>query len=204
MASPALPERYHLLEELGEGATCTVYKADDAVLGHPVAIKVVRPNLAIHARFRARFDREVALSAQVIHPRVIPVYDAGRLEDGRPFVTLACADSGSLSDLLETQPTLTEALRLIDQVLEALSAMHAMGLLHQDLKPANVLLHPATPGMPMVQWMPGWRIWVWQERWQTSPCTSAASREPPPGWRPSSETVGMLSSARGPISTQSG
>jgi hypothetical protein len=142
MASPALPERYHLLEELGEGATCTVYKADDAVLGHPVAIKVVRPNLAIHARFRARFDREVALSAQVIHPRVIPVYDAGRLEDGRPFVTLACADSGSLSDLLETQPTLTEALRLIDQVLEALSAMHAMGLLHQDLKPANVLLHP--------------------------------------------------------------
>jgi tetratricopeptide (TPR) repeat protein len=139
--SPVLPARYRLLEELGEGATCTVYKAEDSVLGHPVAIKVVRPNLAIHARFRARFDREVALSAQVVHPRVIPVFDAGRLDDGRPFVTLACADAGSLSDLLDTQPTLTEALRLIDQVLEALSAMHAMGLLHQDLKPANVLLH---------------------------------------------------------------
>jgi eukaryotic-like serine/threonine-protein kinase len=136
-----LPERYRLLEQLGEGATCHVYKAQDALLGHPVAIKVVRPNLAIHARFRARFDREVALSAQVVHPRVIPVFDVGRLDDGRPFVTLACADSGSLSDLLDTQPTLTEALRLIDQVLEALAAMHAMGLVHQDLKPANVLLH---------------------------------------------------------------
>jgi len=140
-SSPVLPERYRLIEELGEGATCTVYKADDQMLGHPVAIKVVRANLAIHARFRARFDREVALSAHVVHPRVIPVYDAGRLEDGRPFVTLACADSGSLSDLLGTQPTMTEALRLMDQVLEALSAMHALGLLHQDLKPANVLLH---------------------------------------------------------------
>jgi len=140
-ASLVLPDRYHLLEEVGEGATCTVYKAEDAVLDHPVAIKIVRANLAIHARFRARFSREVALSAQVVHPRVIPVYDTGRLQDGRPFVTLAFADAGSLSDLLITQPTLTEALRLIDQVLEALSTMHAMGLLHQDLKPANVLLH---------------------------------------------------------------
>ena len=86
--SPVLPERYRLLEELGEGATCTVYKAEDAVLGHPVAIKVVRATLAIHARFRARFDREVALSAQVVHPRVIPVYDAGRLEDGQLAASL--------------------------------------------------------------------------------------------------------------------
>lgn len=143
--TPELPERYRLIEDLGEGATCTVYKAQDTVLDQPIAIKIVRPNLAIHARFRARFDREVALSAQVIHPHVIPVFDTGRLKDGRPFVTLACADSGSLSDLLDTQPTLTEALRLIDQVLDALATMHAMGLLHQDLKPANVLLHQRDP-----------------------------------------------------------
>jgi len=150
--SPTLPERYHLVDQIGDGATCSVYRATDALLGREVAIKVVRRNLAIHARFRARFAREVALSAEVVHPRVIPVLDTGRLEDGRPFVSLAHADLGSLSDLLKKRPPMDEALRVINQVLDALAHMHAHGFLHQDLKPANVLLH-STPGGETDAWV---------------------------------------------------
>jgi len=144
---PELPDRYRPLALLGEGATGSVYRAADLVLGVDVALKVVRPNLSVHARFRARFAREVALSSQVVHPRLVPVHDTGRLPDGRPFVALAYADGGSLASLMTRPMGLAEALRLVDQVLDALAALHARGVLHQDLKPANVLLHTAGPGV---------------------------------------------------------
>ncbi len=145
---PVVPDRYRPLRLLGEGATGSVYEANDRLLGHKVALKVVRANLAIHARFRARFAHEVALSARVVHPRLVPVYDYGRLPDGRPFVSIALADKGSLDDLLDQQPPLSEALRLVDQILDALGYLHARGYLHQDLKPANVLLHSGLGGRP--------------------------------------------------------
>lgn len=150
---PELPERYRPLGVLGEGATGSVYRADDLVLGVDVALKVVRPNLALHARFRARFAREVALSAQVVHPRLVPVLDHGQLPDGRPFVALAYADAGSLAGLMKREPSLKEALRLIDQVLDALAALHARGVLHQDLKPANVLMHSNGTGPKVDAWV---------------------------------------------------
>lgn len=143
---PILPERYTLIDEIGEGATCVVYKAVDKKLERNVAIKVVRRNLAIHARFRARFGREVALSAEVVHPRVIPVFDTGRLDNGCPYVSLAHADQGSLSDLLKQRPPMGEAVRLMEHVLDALAHIHARGFLHQDLKPGNVLLHTGADG----------------------------------------------------------
>ena len=149
---PTLPQRYTLIKTIGEGATCTVFHAQDALLGRAVAIKVVRRNLAIHARFRARFAREVTLSAEVVHPRVIPVLDTGRLACGLPYVSLAHADQGSLGDLLKRRPPMAEALRLIHQVLDALAHMHAQGFLHQDLKPANVLLH-STPDGTVHAWV---------------------------------------------------
>jgi tetratricopeptide (TPR) repeat protein len=108
---------------------------------------VVRPQLAVHARFRARFAREVALCASVLHPRIVPVFDTGRLQDGRPFVVMALADHGSLAELLRMRPPLRLLLRILDQVLDALSALHARGLLHQDLKPGNVLLHSGAEGV---------------------------------------------------------
>ena len=131
---------------LGEGATGYVWLAHDSLADAAVAIKIVRPNLAKYARFRTRFAREVALSAQVIHPRLVPVYDYGKLFDGRPYVVMGHADQGSLGHLLRWGPPVTEVLRIIDQVLEALSALHARGLVHQDLKPANVLLYSGPLG----------------------------------------------------------
>ena len=137
---PALPDRYEPTRLLGEGSTGDVYLARDKAMEEDVAVKVVRANLAMHAKFRARFAREVALSAQFVHPRVIPTYDEGRLADGRPYVALAFADAGSLVQVIE-RADVREGLRLLDQVLEALAAIHGRGLLHQDLKPQNILLH---------------------------------------------------------------
>ena len=149
---PVLPPRYRPTHLLGEGATGSVYHAFDSLLGEAVAVKVVHPNLAIHARFRARFAHEVALSTLVEHPRLIPVHDTGKLPDGRPYVSLAYADRGSLEDLLRQGRPLREVLRLVEQVLEALGALHAHGLLHQDLKPGNVLLRSG-PGGQLDAWV---------------------------------------------------
>ena len=144
---PTLPERYRPTRLLGEGATGVVYHAEDKLLGTEVAVKVVKTNLALHRRFRARFAREVAISARIVHPHVVPVYDTGALATGEPFVALGFAPGGSLADLLKARPPVGEVLRLIDEVLDALGAIHARSLLHQDLKPSNVLLYPGTDGL---------------------------------------------------------
>lgn len=137
---PQLPARYVLGRRIGDGATGTVYQAKDQVLSADVAIKVVRRNLAVHRRFRSRFAREVTLSAQVVHPRMVPIHDYGRTLDDLPFVAMAYATDGNMGDLLTQGPPLETVLRLLDEVLDALAALHARGLVHQDLKPHNVLL----------------------------------------------------------------
>lgn len=139
--APVLPERYRVLAPLGEGAAGVVWLAEDRLLGLEVAVKVVKANLALHRRFRARFAREVAISARIVHPRVVPVYDTGSLATGEPFVVLGYATGGNLYELLHTRPPLVEALRFVDEVLESLAAIHAREMVHQDLKPGNVLLH---------------------------------------------------------------
>ncbi len=143
---PLLPERYQLGRKIGEGATGTVHFAMDQLLNMEVGIKVVRRNLAMHRRFRARFAREVSIAAQVVHPRMVPLHDYGKTLDDLPFVAMAYAPDGNLSDLLEQAPSLEQVVRLLDEVLEALAALHARGLVHQDLKPHNVLLYRDSRG----------------------------------------------------------
>lgn len=140
MRSPLLPARYAPLELVGEGATGEVWRAHDEERHTDVALKIVRPALARLPRFRARFAREVAISASICHARIVPVLDRGTLEDGRPYVVLAYAAQGSLATLLERRPPLGDVLAVLDQVLEALAVLHAHGLVHLDLKPENVLL----------------------------------------------------------------
>ncbi len=147
---PVLPPRYICTRLLGEGGTGVVYHAEDRLLETEVAVKVVKSNLALHRRFRARFAREVALSARITHPHVIPVHDTGTLSTGQPYVALGYAPGGSLADLLAARPPLLDVLALIDEVLDALAAIHAHQLLHQDLKPQNVLLYPGIDGNPHV------------------------------------------------------
>jgi dual specificity tyrosine-phosphorylation-regulated kinase 1 len=128
---------------VGEGATGDVWRVVDTEAGCVVAVKIVRPHLAVHERFLARFSREVALAGSVVHPHVVAVRDWGTLSDGRPWVAMDYADQGSLADALEQGMEPSEALPLLMQVLDALAHLHALGLVHQDLKPENILLvHP--------------------------------------------------------------
>ena len=137
----ALPPRYRLVGPLGAGSFATVAVAEDVVLGRRVAVKVLRPELAHDGAARARFSREVRAAALVgDHPHVVTVHDAGEW-DGLPFLVLELL-AGSVADQLAGGRAVPEAtaLRWLAQAAEALDFLHARGLVHRDVKPANLLL----------------------------------------------------------------
>jgi hypothetical protein len=147
--SDALPEfgpRYATLRCVGEGATATAWHARDTWRDADVAIKVAHPALALHRRYRARFVREVTLSARLAHPCIVPVHDVGALPSGQPWVALGYARGGTLAGLRVHRPEPSVVLDVLDDVLAALAHLHAHGWLHQDVTPGNVLLHPGAGG----------------------------------------------------------
>ncbi len=117
-----------------------VYRVRDVVLDTPVAMKVVRPELAADVRFRKLFEMEVRTAARFTHPNIVPLHDSGELPDGTPYLGLALAEDGSLANLRSELPTWLEILRLMLELLDALGHLHAYGVLHRDIKPENVLL----------------------------------------------------------------
>lgn len=144
-----LPERYALDPAhpvLGEGGMGRVLLARDELLGVPVALKVVRPDLAADRRFRKLFDLEVRVSARFTHDNIVPLHDLGELGDGTPFLGLAFADAGSFANLRTDPPRWSEMLRLLLEFIDALAHLHTRGVLHRDLKPENVLLHTGQDG----------------------------------------------------------
>ena len=143
---PPLPERYEVSVRLGEGGMGQVWAARDLVLDEPVAIKILRTQVAGRRTFLLRFQREIALQARYPHPNLVPLHDAGELPDGRPFVAMALAELGSLSRFLPKGLPWERALPLIDQLLGALASLHARGVIHLDLKPENVLLRGGPSG----------------------------------------------------------
>jgi eukaryotic-like serine/threonine-protein kinase len=109
-------------------------------LGRPAALKLLAPVLG-EAGFRERFLRESQLAASIDHPSILPVYDAGE-EDGFLYIAMACVEGSDLKTLLaeEGPLPLRRALRIVGQIGSALDAAHARGLVHRDVKPANILL----------------------------------------------------------------
>jgi predicted Ser/Thr protein kinase len=132
---------YAIESLLGRGGMGAVHLATHARLARKVALKVVAPELAHDEEFRARFLRESQLAASLDHPNVIPVYDAGEV-DGILFLAMRYVSGPSLQTLLRARGTISpeDALRLAEQIGGALDAAHAAGLVHRDVKPANILL----------------------------------------------------------------
>jgi serine/threonine-protein kinase len=132
---------YRLGERLGRGGMGVVYRAEHLRLGRPAAVKVVLPELADDPDFRARFEREARIAATLEHPHVVAVYDAGEAQ-GTLYLAMQLIEGGDLAAELRARGTLEpeRALRLCEQVAEALDAAHARGLVHRDVKPANILL----------------------------------------------------------------
>lgn len=132
------PYKIELL--LGVGGMGRVYRAADQE-GQLVALKLVRGDLARDRVFRKRFEREARIARQIIDPNVVPVLDTGEHE-GIPYLAQRFISGGSLEDRLgrEGRLAIEVALRICEQVARGLGALAAQGLVHRDVKPANVLL----------------------------------------------------------------
>jgi eukaryotic-like serine/threonine-protein kinase len=132
--------RYEIVQLLGEGGMGAVYKARDRELDRPVALKLIRPQMASNPAILARFKQELLLSRQVTHKNVIRIFDLGDA-DGVKFISMEFVEGRDLRALIEEKKKLIpeEAVEIIRQVCQALEAAHGVGVIHRDLKPQNVM-----------------------------------------------------------------
>ncbi len=140
MSIPSRIGRYAVRRRIGSGGFATVWLAYDEQLDSPVAVKVLAENWTEDHHVRQRFLEEGRFLRKVESPHVVTVYDAGELDDGRPYLVMSYADQGTLADRLEIEGlTPTQALEVVRQIGLGLTALHERGVLHRDVKPANVL-----------------------------------------------------------------
>ena len=137
---------YELGEIIGEGAFGVVYRAIQPSVGREVAVKVVRADLADDPRFVQRFEAEAQLVARLEHPHVVPLYDFWR-RPGGAFLVFRLLRGGSLSERIADGPLpLADVTRLVEEMSGALAAAHALGVVHRDVKPANILFDESGNG----------------------------------------------------------
>ena len=138
---------YRIESLLGRGGMAAVYLAEDGRLKRKVALKVLSPELAADEAFRRRFVDESERLASVDHPNIIPIYEAGQ-DDGHLFIAMRYVDSTDLKELIASEGHLSpeRAVSIVTQVAGALDAAHAKGLVHRDVKPANVLVAVGSGG----------------------------------------------------------
>jgi hypothetical protein len=132
---------YRIDSVVGRGGMGVVYRATDLSLERPVALKLIAPELAQNPAFRERFLREPRLAASLDHPGVVPIYEAGERE-GQLYLAMRWVEGSDLRQMLQRSGRLSPeaAVGLLGQVAQALDATHRRGLVHRDVKPANILI----------------------------------------------------------------
>ena len=146
--------KYRLEESLGAGAMGVVWRGVHVMLGHSVAVKVLRNAIANSPQGIARFEQEARLSARLgeASRHIARVHDYGMLDDGSPFVVMELLKGESLSARLarETVLPLSVIVDIVHQLCRALATAHKAGVVHRDLKPANVFLCEGDPEQPLL------------------------------------------------------
>jgi len=136
----ALAGRYEIENEIGHGGMATVYLARDVKHNRQVAVKVLRPDLAA-ALGPERFLREIEIAANLTHPHILPLHDSGEA-DGFLYYVMPYIKGDTLRERIEKEGELpiSEAVRIIREVVDALAFAHAQGVVHRDIKPDNIML----------------------------------------------------------------
>lgn len=137
-------DHFVLLETLGVGGMGSVYKARDTRLDRLVALKLLRKELSADPAEAARLEQEARVTASLNHPNAVQVYSTGRAH-GQIYLVMELVEHGSLDDLMAEKQRVPEAqvLRAASQVAKGLASAHAKGLIHRDVKPANILFADA-------------------------------------------------------------
>ncbi|HWX74020.1 MAG TPA: serine/threonine-protein kinase, partial [Solirubrobacteraceae bacterium] len=138
---------YRIDSVIGHGGMATVYRAEHLRLGREVALKILAPELAHDAKFRGRFLDESRIAAQLDHPSVVPVYDAGEA-DGVLYIAMRLVPGSDLRALVRAEGRLPVELAqsVLAQLAGALHTAHELGLVHRDVKPANTLIETGGEG----------------------------------------------------------
>ncbi len=133
-------DRYQIVAELGRGGMAMVYRAHDPRFGRDVAIKVLPREFLHDPMFRERFAREARMIAQIEHSAIVPVHDYGEY-DGQPYLVMRYMPGGSLAERIQQQGALSmeETQPILARVAAALDAAYQRGIIHRDVKPANIL-----------------------------------------------------------------
>ena len=133
--------QYRVLDQIGRGGMGRVFKAEHRTMGRIVALKVLAPDLLRTDRAQELFLREVRAAAQLVHPNIVTAYDANKI-DGRYFLVLEFVDGPNLEQLVRRQGPLPvgQACDYVRQIAIGLQCAHLLGMVHRDVKPANVLV----------------------------------------------------------------
>ncbi|MDX6381551.1 MAG: eukaryotic-like serine/threonine-protein kinase, partial [Rubrobacteraceae bacterium] len=141
---PVINNRYRVIEPLGSGGMAIVYRARDKLLDRDVALKVLRHHFADDEEFVERFKREARIAAALSHPNIASVHDLGKTQNGSYYMAMEYVPGGTLRDRIRKGSlSPIEAAAIAIQVAKALKTAHALGTIHRDIKPQNIILTEA-------------------------------------------------------------
>jgi len=143
-----LADKYRIDGFLTQGGMGAVYRGTHLMLGRPVAIKLIKPELVTSEAVVERFLREARSASQLSHPNIVTVHDLGRTDDGTLYIAMELVDGQSLKELVQKTGPLAQdrAIALTKGICAALTLAHRQGIVHRDLKPQNVMICPTADG----------------------------------------------------------